>query len=476
MADGPGGRVSRDGGPGDDETLSDLPAAALIDAAQDGIVVVGDQGEILLVNRQVESLFGYARDDLVGEPIEVLIPDQARNAHRAHRTRYRADPLTRPMGAGLRLLGRRNDGSVFPVEISLSPLPTDSGLRVVAAVRDITDRLAAETEAREVHRVLDAAQDAVLMYDADTLRFTYVNEGAIEQLGYSRDELLSMTPLHVKPTFTEADYRALVASVPPGGSYTYTTVHRRKDGVDIPVEAVLQRPPDDDTAGHRWMVSIARDLTERLAIEERAQRAQQEVAVLEDRQRIARDLHDRVIQRLFAAGLGIEAIRGRVDDPLISDRMQQLVGDLDATISELRSSIFALNSMPGSTSLRSKVLDVCADERAALGFDPAVRFAGPVDSVDEALGDHLLSVLREALSNVARHAGARSVQVTVDASDALLLKVDDDGAGLPDAPGRHAGGNGMGNMAARAEKLGGRFSIEAASPHGTSLTWRVPLS
>jgi PAS domain S-box-containing protein len=455
--------------------LEGLPAAALVDAAPDGMVVVGDQGEVLLVNRQVEELFGYTRDELVGEPIEVLIPDDARLAHRAHRTRYRADPTTRPMGAGLRLLGRRKDGTEFPVEISLSPLATRGGLRVVAAVRDITERLAAEAESREVHRVLDRTRDAVLMFDAGTLRFTYVNEGAIRQLGYTRDELLTMTPLQVKPDFDEAEYRALVASVPAGGSHTYTTTHRRKNGDDIPVEAVLQRPPDEDS-GRRWMVSIARDLTERLAMERQAQHAQREVAVLEDRQRIARDLHDRVIQRLFAAGLGIEAVRGRVGEPAVADRLQEIVGDLDGTITELRSSIFALNARSLSTSLRAKVLDVCTGERHALGFDPAVRFAGPVDTVDEPSGEHLLAVLREALSNVARHAHASGVQVTVDANDGLMLRVDDDGAGLPPAGARRAGGRGLGNMAARAEALGGKCALEPRSPAGTSLMWWVPVT
>ncbi|HVM67218.1 MAG TPA: PAS domain S-box protein [Acidimicrobiales bacterium] len=458
-----------------DEPLKGITAAELVDAAPDGMLVVGDQGEIVLVNRQLEGLFGYRRDELVGELIEVLVPGAARGTHRAHRTRYRADPTNRPMGAGLRLMGQRKDGTEFPVEISLSPLPTGGGLLVVAAVRDITERLAAEAESREVHRVLDTTQDAVLMFDAETLRFTYVNEGAISQLGYSRDELLSMTPLHVKPDFTEPEYRALVASVPPGGSHTYTTTHRRKDGEDIPVEAVLQRPPEGDHDGRRWMVSIARDLRERLAMEERAQQAQREIAVLEDRQRIARDLHDRVIQRLFAAGLGIEAVRGRVQDPHVGERLQQIVGDLDGTITELRSSIFALNATSSAPSLRAKVIGVCSDERQALGFDPSVRFAGPVDTVGDGLGEDLLAVLREALSNVARHARAGSVQVTVDARDGLLLRVEDDGAGLQAEGGRH-GGHGLGNMAARAEKLGGEFVLEPGSRSGTRLTWHVPVA
>jgi len=90
---------------------------------------------------------------------------------------------------------------------------------------------------------LDTIRDAVLMVDRDTLRFMYVNQGAIEQLGYSRDELLAMTPLHIKPDFTDTDFRALISRIAPGESLTYTTAHRRKDGVDIQVEAVLQHPP-----------------------------------------------------------------------------------------------------------------------------------------------------------------------------------------------------------------------------------------
>src|SRR5579863_8871441 len=105
MADGPSG-----GAPGD-EPLTGLPAAALVDAAPDAIVVVGEHGEIVLVNRQVEELFGYARDDLVGQQVEVLIPGAARDAHRSHRDRYGRSPTTRSMGAGLRLLGRRKDGT-----------------------------------------------------------------------------------------------------------------------------------------------------------------------------------------------------------------------------------------------------------------------------------------------------------------------------------------------------------------------------
>jgi PAS domain S-box-containing protein len=455
----------------DDEVV----ASALVEAAPDGMMMVDEQGHILLVNRQVEELFGYGRDELVGEPVEKLLPEALRQAHQAHRTGFRAEPRTRAMGVGRQLLGRRADGAKFPVEISLSPLSTDAGFRVIAAVRDISARVAAEAESAEVRRVLDATGDAVLMFDRDTLRFTYVNEGAVAQLGYSRDELCSMTPLDVTPAFTESEFRALIDGLSPGQSRSYTTVHRRKDATDIPVESVLQHPAADIMGGTGWIVSIARDLTARLEMEQRARAAERDVVLLEDRQRIARDLHDRVIQRLFAAGLGIEAVRGRAGhDDLLSERLLRVVGELDDTIRELRSSIFELNFTSSPQSLRATVFDVCADQRAILGFDPVLRFTGLIDTVSEGLAGHLVAVLRESLANVARHAQASSVQVTLVVGPELVLRVEDNGIGLP-ADARRQGGNGLGNMSVRAEKFGGTCDLTSASPSGTTLDWRVPL-
>jgi two-component system sensor histidine kinase DevS len=458
----------------DGRSEQEVVASAMLDAAPDGMMMIDEHGRILGVNRQVEVLFGYARAEVVGQAVELLLPETLRQSHRAQRSRFVAEPRTRSMGAGQRLLGRRVDGAMFPVEISLSPLRAGSQLRVIAAVRDISERVVAESEAAAVRRVLDATSDAVLMFDRDTLRFTYVNDGAIAQLGYSRDELLLMTPLHIKPSFSELEFRHLIDDLTPGQSHSYTTVHRRKDGSDIPVEAVLQHPGAVLVDGSGWMVSIARDLTRRLEIEQRAQVAEREVAVLEDRQRIARDLHDRVIQRLFAAGLGIEAFRGRIRDPVVSEKLAHVVGELDNTIRELRSSIFELNLASSAQSLRSMVFDVCADERAALGFDPVVRFDGPVDSVGEDVGGHLLAVLREALSNVARHAHAGGVAVSVAVGENLVLQVEDHGVGLSDEA-RHQGGNGLANMVVRAEKLGGSCNVVTGRPSGATLVWRVPL-
>ena len=234
---------------------------------------------------------------------------------------------------------------------------------------------------------------------------------------------------------------------------------------------VLQRPPSGD--GEGWLVCVARDVTDRIDAQDRARSAEREVAVLEDRQRIARDLHDKVIQRLFAAGMGLEAARGRIDDRATADRIAEIVTDLDDTIRELRSSIFELSRPPDTQSLRSQVLRVCESERAALGFDPTVRFDGAIDAIADGIGAELLTTLREALSNVARHAAATRATVTVVAATALTLRVEDDGRGIHGDEG--VGGHGVRNMTARAEQLGGSCRIDPLQPHGTVVEWSVPL-
>jgi PAS domain S-box-containing protein len=247
----------------------------LVDAAPDGMVMADQEGRIVLVNRQLEELFGYDRSELLGKSVEELLPDQLRQGHRAHRTRYAAEPRTRPMGTDIALRGQRKDGSSLPVEVSLSPLPSASGLLVVAAVRDITARLATEAEARRVRELLDATRDGVFIFDAETLRFSYVNQGAVEQVGYSRDELLTMTPLHIAPRFAEADLRERLEPLAGGlaSSTMFTTIHRRRDGLDVPVEIIVQASDPTDGGARQSFVALVRGSGDAPARRPRAHRS-----------------------------------------------------------------------------------------------------------------------------------------------------------------------------------------------------------
>ncbi len=210
-----------------------------------------------------------------------------------------------------------------------------------------------------------------------------------------------------------------------------------------------------------------------LALERvQAQEERQLLVVLEDRERIARDLHDVVIQRLFAAGLGLQSMSRLVGRDDLRQRLDQTVTDLDTTIRDIRTAIFELRA-PAAASLHSELIDTveaCAD---ALGFRPTLRVTGLIDrGVPDALRPEIVAVAREALSNVVRHAHAHAVEVSVDVTaDAFTLRVTDDGVGI-DSP---KPGSGLGNMRARAEDRAGDFSLTNVDPHGTRLTWTVPI-
>jgi len=332
--------------------LSDEVLRQALDAAPDGIAVVDATGAIVFVNPMIEKLFEYSRDELVGMPVDMLLPESTRSVHAGHRADYTAHPRTRSMGTGLDLHGRRRSGEEFPIEISLSPLRTGDGLLVIAIVRDVAERRAAD-----------------------------------EELQHGREAL----------------------------------------------------------------------------------------ALVDDRERIARDLHDTVIQRLFAVGLSLQAALTRVvNDPAI-ERIQLAVDEIDVTIRDIRSSIFALHTRrPFGASARDDVLTIAREAARALGFEPIVRFDGPVDSLaTDEIREHVLATVREALSNVTKHAHASTVNIdlVVDAHQ-VLLRVRDNGIGIKNP----AVGNGLRNISERATALGGSCEVTRASAAGgVQIEWRISV-
>jgi signal transduction histidine kinase len=210
---------------------------------------------------------------------------------------------------------------------------------------------------------------------------------------------------------------------------------------------------------------------------ERASADLQRLSLIEDRERIGRDLHDTVIQRLFATGLSLQSLTRRVEDrPEVSVKLAQAVDDVDATVKQIRSTIFALQAPADVGSVRVDLLRVTDEVATMLPRSPRVRFDGPVDTVvGPELAAQLVPVLREALTNVAKHARADEVQVDVIAVDGeVVLRVVDDGVG-----GVHArrGGFGLTNLSERARASGGAFEVSApASGRGTEVVWRAPLA
>lgn len=197
------------------------------------------------------------------------------------------------------------------------------------------------------------------------------------------------------------------------------------------------------------------------------------LSVLDDRDRIARDLHDRVIQRVFAVGMSLQAAVRLPERDQIVERVNKAVDDLDTTVTEIRTAIFELGNKTIAGGLRHSVLELTEEMASSLEVRPEVTFNGPVDNaVSQRIADNLLAVLREALTNAGKHAKATSYVVTISAAEDVCLEVQDNGIGIQVSQAFGAG-LGLLNLRNRAERLGGSFEI-LTGEDGTRLLWRVP--
>ncbi|HSZ20622.1 MAG TPA: PAS domain S-box protein [Candidatus Acidoferrum sp.] len=246
--------------------VSDAVFRALTESSPDGIILVDQEGKIVLVNLQTEKLFGYRREELLGHAVEILVPERLRGRHRGHRAGFMGHPQVRPMGAGLELFGLRKDKTEFPIEISLSPIQARDGMLVCTAIRDITDRKRIEERLR---RLLDSAPDAMVIAGNDG-RIVLVNTQTEKLFGYKREELLGqpvevLVPerfwnhhrTHRSNYMVNPQSRAMGA-----GSELYGL---KKDGTEFPVEISLSPQQTDEGV---LVSSTIRDITERKRVDD----------------------------------------------------------------------------------------------------------------------------------------------------------------------------------------------------------------
>lgn len=301
----------------------------------------------------------------------------------------------------------------------------------------------------------------------------YANERCSEIVGWTPQELRGQPIETLIPTRLLAVHRShrkgytdSPKARPMGSGLLLTALH--SSGREVPVEIALS-PLSGEVAA---TVATVRDVSERLETAAQLVEATTRLEVLDDRDRIARELHDSVIQRLFAAGLHLQASTGRPDS---TERVSAVVDEIDEAIREIRGVIFTLHRPAGLDSGLEAALRASINEATRLlGHRPTLRLGGILGNISKDMESELLAVLREALVNVAKHAEATRTEVSLDVgSDHVTLVVNDDGVGMAPSTAQ-TGGLGLRNIRERASRLGGVVHFVACEPRGTEVRWIVP--
>jgi len=300
---------------------------SFLEAVPDAIAAVDQAGIILQVNSQTEHLFGYSHEELIGQNIEMLVPERYRHQHQGHRDNYTAHPKVRRMGAGLDLYGRRKNGSEFPVEISLSPVPTAHGVLVLSAIRDVSDRKRTEEELRRAHQelerrtdqqlreyqnrlalIVDSSEDAILGKDLDGF-ITHWNKGAERIYGYTSDEMVGKPISLLVPKDQPDEILGIMQKIRRGESVEhYESVRVTKDGRHLQMSISVS--PIRDSAGKIVGAStIARNMTAQKRAEDQLRQAQKMEAIGRLAGGVAHDFNN-ILGIITACG---ELLRDRVE-------------------------------------------------------------------------------------------------------------------------------------------------------------------
>jgi PAS domain S-box-containing protein len=491
----------------------------LVESAPDAVVVIDEGGAMQLVNAETERLFGYTRDELMGQPIEFLLPEHFQEAPLGYRAGDLFDSSMRPAGAGLDPLGkpserkefpvdisvsaletvegrlvneggdivlvneqttgRRKDGSEFPVDISLAAIETDQGRLATAFIRDVSERRGEEIAARQLAAIVESSDDAIIGNDVEGTILTW-NRGAARMYGYSAEEVVGRSVALLVPPNLPDDLPGILERLRSGEEVDqYETNRMRKDALvlDVVLKISAIRDVDGQIVGTS---SIARDVTRFKAQaeleRERALLAHLVGAGEEERGRIAAAIHDDSIQAITAAGMRLQILRRGLDDPEQLLLLDDLEETIQLSISRLRHLLFELHPPALHTDGLSAALELYLAETQSEGstkhqLEDNLRVQPPAQ-----VRTILYRIVQEVLANVRTHAQAEHATITLDERDyGYRVRVTDDGIGFaPDELKPVAGHLGLSAMKERASLAGGWLRIESAPGKGTTVEVWIP--
>jgi PAS domain S-box-containing protein len=518
--------------PGQDP-LAEETYRALFESAPDAVLVVDSDGCVVALNPQAERMFGYAADELRGQPIERLLPAQFADAHKAHRTNYAANPIPRPMGSGLELWGRHKAGSEFPVEISLSPLQDGQRRLLSASVRDVTDRRRAQEELRKARdelekrvaertaelaaqvletergseqlrrqaEMLDVASEPIFAWDMER-GIVFWNKAATETYGYTREEALGRVSHELLATETPGGIRPLRERLRRGGRWSGELLHTTRNGRKIVAESRMVML--STLSGQRLVLESCRDITARRAAEETLRQSQKMEAVGQLTGGIAHDFNN--LLTIILANLQL------LEDELASGSLPRELAD-NATRAALRGAELTRKLLVFARRQQLEAAPLDVNERVANMTGILARTLGERIQVREMLAPGLAPALVDAgqletaLLNLAvnardamPHGGALSIETfetIVDDDNAAQLDlargvyvsicVADTGTGMTDEVKRRAfepffttkdtgrgTGLGLSMVYGFATQSGGSVTLESELGNGTRVTLHLP--
>jgi len=446
-----------------------------VESAPDGIVIVGDEGRIEFVNARTEQLFGYPRQELEGQSLEILLPKYLHERHKSHRKAYLAEPHMRSMGLGLELFGRHKDGSEFPVEISLSPLHTLEGILVCAGIRDITKRKQAEkalfeSEAR-LAAILDHSPAMIYLKDTQGRYLLFNREYArtfrlspMQDVGKTDTELFHKRQAGM---FRVNEQKVLATGMP----LLCDEVAYHDDGPHI---RFATRFPLRDSDGKIYAIGgIITDVTERRQLEEELLRISER-----EQQRIAEDLHDGLGQLLT----GVLHLSTALHADLVAIRLPQateaarIVTLLTEAVSSTRALASGLHPVPAEAGgLTVSLGRLAAMVQNLFKVECQFQCRQPVLLADQTVANHLYRIAQEAVNNALKHGSARRIKIVLATrAERLTLTVQNNGKPLANHSGPN---NGLGQriMRHRSELLGGSLTIGSSARGWTQVVCSIRM-
>jgi PAS domain S-box-containing protein len=458
-----------------------------VEAAPSGMVMVDSSGKIVLVNSRTEELFGYAREDLLGQSIEILVPESFRESHVGLRNEFFIRPLARPMGAGRNLHARRKDGTQFPVEIALNPVETEEGSLVLSSVIDVTERMHAEEERQKFVSLADRSLDFVGMCDLEFRPF-YVNAAGMRLVGL--DDLKAACQVKVPDFYFPEDQPFITNDFLPrvlreGHGEAEIRFRHFKTGEAIWMLVNVFSIFDACGATVGW-ATVSVNLTERKRAEIALQESRQELRALagrlllaqeEERKRIARELHDDLSQKV--ALLAFETSNLVLATPTLPDETKKSLCNLQTRIAELGADVRHIShrlhpSILEDLGLVAALSELCEDFSARTEIRVVFEQTEIPGDLPVEVAACLYRLAQEALHNVQKHAQASQVQLSVSGSpEKIRLCIQDDGIGFTAGSSRRS--LGIVSMKERVRLVEGEFSIHSQPGQGTTITVSVPL-